>query len=134
MRPIPLKTRKEIKSDPFYKTCARAEDGSCQGRITIEHALIYAGRQINEKWALIPLCEYHHAVDKHQDGGDLNKEKNIWIALNRATNEQLHVLSKAINYIEYKKRLNDTYGFPPCILREVLQTDGQDRHVSGINY
>lgn len=99
----------EISSDPYYETCARKFDGGCKGRITWEHAIIYAGRQLNEKWAIIPLCSYHHAVDEYQDGGDLNKEKNEWIALNRATDEELEEVSDAIDYKAKRDRLNKKY-------------------------
>lgn len=82
MRPIPPKLREEMASDPYYKFCARRHEGTCSGRITWEHALIYAGKQINEKWAIIPLCVYHHL------GEGLNKELNVYIALERATPEE----------------------------------------------
>lgn len=74
-------------ADPFYKHCARADEFECSGRVTWEHALIYASKQMNEPFAIIPLCAYHHAVDKYQDGGDLNKLKNSWIAISRMTDE-----------------------------------------------
>lgn len=78
MRPIPPKLRQEMADDIYYKTCARADE-DCEGRITWEHAFIYAGKQINEKWAIIPLCVYHHL------GDGLDKRKNEAIALARAT-------------------------------------------------
>ena len=90
--------------------CARKCDGGCKGRITWEHALIYAGKQIDEAWAIVKLCAYHHAVDQFQDGGDLQKEKNVWIALNRATDEELENYSKAINYKQKREQLNKIYG------------------------
>lgn len=110
MRPIPSKLRQEMAVDPFYLRCARASEGTCDGRITWEHAIIFAGRQLNEKWAIIPLCEYHYGVGKYLDGGDLNKEKNRWIALNRATREELNRISKARDYISYRDQLNEKYG------------------------
>lgn len=83
MRPIPDKIRREIDINPYYKICARDSDGGCNGRITMEHAFIYAGRQINELWSIIPLCWYHHL------GPGLDKRKNQLIALRRATEEDL---------------------------------------------
>lgn len=82
MRPIPKKLKSELANEPYYKKCARASE-QCQGRITWEHALIYAGKQVNERWAIIPLCVYHHL------GVGLNKRENIKIALSRATKEDL---------------------------------------------
>ena len=112
MRPIPLKLREEIASDPYYKVCARIKDGGCGGRITWEHAIIFRGRQLNKKWAIIPLCARHHAVNEYQDSGSLNKEKNVWIALMRATDEELERISKAVDYKHKRNYLNDKYGKP----------------------
>ena len=110
MRPIPLAHKNNISNEPFFKECARKKDGSCKGRITIEHALIYAGRQISEMWNYVPLCEYHHDVNFQQGNGDLDKQKNVWIALNRATDEELMKYSKAIDYVRERERLNKIYG------------------------
>ena len=88
MRPIPQKLKDQIKADPYYKKCARKGD-DCKGRITWEHVFIYKGRQINEKWAIIPLCAYHHSVDEFQDGKGLDKRMNERIAIKRAIKEDL---------------------------------------------
>lgn len=110
MRVISQRVRKLIDGDKFYSVCSRYKDGGCDGRITREHSLIYAGKQIDEAWAIIPLCEYHHSVGIYQDGGDLVKEINVWIALNRATDEELRVYSKAVDYIALRNKLNNKYG------------------------
>lgn len=85
---IPPKLKAELLASSWYKTCAR-KCGDCDGRITFEHAIIYGGRQVNKKWAIIPLCEYHHSVGLYQDGGDLNKEINEYIAISRMTGEDM---------------------------------------------
>lgn len=82
MRKIPTKLKEEMSIDPYYKKCARF-NSECNGRITWEHAWIYAGKQINEVWAIIPLCEYHHLYE------GLDKEENQRISLARATDEDL---------------------------------------------
>ena len=82
MRPIPPKLREQMANDPYYKKCARSSL-ECKGRITWEHAWIYGGKQINEVWAIIPLCVYHHLEE------GLNKHENQKIALQRATKEDL---------------------------------------------
>jgi hypothetical protein len=110
MRPIPPKLREEMASDPYYKVCARLNDGPCGGKITWEHALIHSGRQINAKWAIIPLCCRHHGVNEWQDKGSLCKEKNVIIALNRATDEELREVSKAVDYLRLREHLNKKYG------------------------
>jgi len=92
------------------KVCMRADEGNCQGRLTKEHAIIFAGKQVQEDWAILDICEFHHGVCNFQDKGDLNKEKHIWLALNRATDDELLKISKAINYLQLRERLNKIYG------------------------
>lgn len=115
MRPIPPKLRKEMASDPEYKKCMRNEllhDHECgadplTGKlIDWEHAIIFGGQQVNEKWAIIPICYKVHRGDK------LNKEINVWIALNRATVEELQAKSKVVPYLNMRERLNKLYGKP----------------------
>ena len=91
----------------YYKACARRCDGGCSGRITWEHVIIYAGKQLNEIWAIIPLCEKHHGVE-HYSGSDsfMDKNINMSIALNRATDLELQIISKSIDYISLRDRLN----------------------------
>lgn len=79
--PIPAKLREEMANDPYYKSCAR-KGSDCSGRITWEHSFIYKN-QIQERWAIIPLCWYHHL------GDGLNKELNQYLALKRADIEDL---------------------------------------------
>ena len=89
--PIPQKLRDEMADDPYYKYCARAS-GHCEGRITWEHAMTYAGKRINEKWAIIPLCEFHHGL---LGSGGMNKSVNVSIALARANREDLEKYPRA---------------------------------------
>lgn len=106
--------RKEIEGDPEYQICAFRDvehpAGPCDGRVTREHAVIVAGRKVQERWAIIPCCAKHHAVDSFQDAGTLRKDMNIWVALNRATDDELLAVSKAVDYIRERARLNAQYG------------------------
>lgn len=77
MRPIPEKLKKQIASDPAMKFCIH-ESPLCRGRVEWEHAFIYAGKQINEWWAIIGVCVYHHR------GAGLDKDYNRFRALDRA--------------------------------------------------
>lgn len=107
MRPISPKVKQALLQEPDI--CVRKNEGNCGGRITWEHTLIHAGRQIDEVWAIIKLCEYHHSVNTYQDRGDLNKELNVYHALIRATDDELRKYSKAIDYIAMRKRLKEKY-------------------------
>lgn len=102
MRPISKKIRQEIDTNPYYKKCARGSEGGCDGRITMEHAFIYAGRQIDEVWAIIPLCWWHHL------GDGMVKWLNELIALRRATPEELAKYPKK-NWAQELKRLEYVY-------------------------
>jgi len=111
MTKIPLKVRKEIDADPAYKICAlHGKHGHvCGGRITMEHALIYAGRQIQEKWAIVAVCAAAQEVDSFQDARTMKKELNIWAALNQATEADFARFPRAL-YGSMKVRLNRKYG------------------------
>lgn len=113
MKPIPLPMKREMEADPFYKNCIRRvmlQDHECRpcpatGRlIEWEHAMMYAGQQVNEKAFIIPICWYVHR------GPGLKKEINEWIALNRASDDLLIQYSKAVDLIAKRERLNKKYG------------------------
>lgn len=109
MRPISKKVKDQILSDEFYDTCCRADEGDCQGGITWEHALIYASRQMDEVFAILPVCEYHHAVGIYQDTGKLDKKKHEWIAISRMTDEDMLKYYKR-NWKQELSALNAIYG------------------------
>lgn len=86
------------------------KDHYCDGRITLEHALTFAGKQIQLKWAILAICARGHEVDQFQDAHTMVKEMHVWVALNRATDEDLRIISKAEDYIRTRERLNRKYG------------------------
>lgn len=116
MSTIPLKMRAEMAEDTFYHSCARKallDDHECVRSplkpwqiVEWEHALYQASSKIQLKFAIVPLCWYSHS------GPGMNKEINVWIALNRATDDELEAISKVINYTREKERLNAIYGVP----------------------
>lgn len=57
MRPIPLRIRKQLDELEFMKKCIWC---GTQQNIEREHSLIYSGRQINEVYAIQPLCRDCH--------------------------------------------------------------------------
>lgn len=94
-----------MSKDIFYKTCC-IKNHECSGRIEWHHNLIYAGQRVNEIFAILPVCQYHHFLEKRKDIA----EHLDYIMLCKATDEQLIAISKAINYLELKKRLSLKYG------------------------
>lgn len=105
MRAVSPRVRNIVEARP--QVCARRADGGCAGRTTWEHALIYAGKQVDEAWAIVILCERHHSVGAYQDCGALDKRENERLALNQATDEELREYSKAVDYIAMRDRLNN---------------------------
>lgn len=85
MRAIPPSLRAEMADDPYYAKCCLDYTGMCNGRIEWYHNLIYAGRQQNRKFCILPLCHAHHMR------ADLKpiKEKLDKIMVSRATPEDL---------------------------------------------
>jgi hypothetical protein len=110
MRKISPEVLEEVLARP--QVCARRFDGGCNGRLTIEHTLTFGAKQIGDAWSLLWLCTYHHAVEEHTNSGGLDKERNVHLALNQATDEELLKYSKAVPYIELRERLNKKYGVP----------------------
>lgn len=113
MNNIPPKLRVQLATDPFYKVCARKGifGHECAGRITWEHSMYFAGKQIQARWAIVPLCAKGHSVNEYQDSGDMDKHINEWIALNRANEDDLLPICKTIDYFHYRNFLNKKYGY-----------------------
>lgn len=101
MNNMPLKLREQLSRNPWYSKCSRKND-ECAGRITFEHCWIYAGNQIQEQWAIIPLCEYHHL------GNGLVKWINQYISICRATDADLRKYPK-INWHQLRNYLTEKY-------------------------
>jgi hypothetical protein len=113
MVPIPLKLRKELVSDIEYQGCMlRSVEGHvCGGRPnTWEHAIMFKGSRLQKRWAIISICAMAHEVDQFQDAGTMSKERNVWVAVNRATDSELREISKVTDYIRMRRMLNDKYG------------------------
>lgn len=111
--PIPSKLKEEMNNDPEYQGCMlRAYAGHiCGGRPnTREHAILYGGKRLRDKkWAIISVCARGHEVDEYQDAGTMNKDLNVWCALNRASDEELLEYPRA-GFIKLRVYLNSIYG------------------------
>lgn len=102
MNKIPPKLVSEMESDPFYKQCCIT--GLRNEKIEWHHNLIYAGKQVQAKFCILPLLKsVHRDIVKHKEICD-------WIMLNRTTDEELEKYSKLINYKRERERLNKIYG------------------------
>lgn len=120
MRPIPPKLRKELEADPFYKRCCIT--GSISEKIDWHHNFIFAGKQVNEKWCILPLANSVHEKIVYY------KKKCDLIMLLRADDDTLRRYSKAIDLIKYRGRLikESTNGtLQPVQLNDIIRTQKQ---------
>jgi len=69
MRPIPQKLRKQLSEDPFMEACCYP--GCACKEVEWHHSVIYARKQVNEKWAILPLCHEHHNSKEGRDWAEL---------------------------------------------------------------
>lgn len=67
-----------MDKDPFMHRCIY-DDEYCSGRVEWEHAFLYAGKQINEWWAIVGCC-----ANTHHRGKKLDKKLNQYVGLTRA--------------------------------------------------
>jgi len=74
----------------------------CPGIPEWEHAFTHGGKQINEAWAIVPCCTFHHR------GAGLDKTYNQYIALGRATLKDLEKYPKT-DWEQLNKYLNTLY-------------------------
>lgn len=76
-----------MASDPWYEECCYCGAGPTQWH----HALIYAGKQINEKFAIVPVCfSCHQLVDTNSWYKNFFKQ----IAIDRMTDEDMQKYNK----------------------------------------
>lgn len=102
MRPIPKKMREQIASDPEMSKCIY-NNSDCRGDIEWEHCFEYARRQVNEVWAIIGVCTYHHR------GDGLDKNYNQYRALIRADMDEVISKYPKFDWIQLKKYLIQKY-------------------------
>ena len=107
MRRIPTKLRAEMEADPYYHRCCVTGVRRGYGvKIDFHHNLIYAGRQVNEKWCILPLLRSVH----DQANSKTMRDKLDWIMLNRTDEATLRAYSKAKDLVRRRDQLNEEFG------------------------
>lgn len=102
MRPIPPKLRRQLSEDSFMKRCVYC--GSPKD-IEWEHSWIYAGRQINEWWAIVPLCRDHH---RGKYASAKVKRYGKWHSIMRGLKEAVQKYPR-MNWHQIKKTLDKEF-------------------------
>lgn len=104
MNNIPPRLREEMAADPFYQRCCITGAMARNRKVEWHHNFQFAGRQVQEKWCILPLAEVvHHNIERF-------KEECDWIMLNRADEATLKKYSRAVDLVAKRDRLNEKYG------------------------
>lgn len=107
MNCIPPKLKAEMAADPFYlRCCVTGEFGTRYDPIEWHHNLIYGGKQVQEKFAILPLKRSLHA----QANAKTLRDRLNWVMLSRATWGQLQQYSKAVDLQFELNRLETLFG------------------------
>jgi len=100
MRPIPTKLRKKLVANPWYSRCCLSGWTTDSAQIEWHHNFIYAGKQVNEEWCILPLRADIHANVHNQEIRELLR----WIMLSRAPEEAIQRYGLADQRNTYLKR------------------------------
>jgi hypothetical protein len=102
MRPISLNVLSELFKDGFCLKCCICGFH----HVVLHHNFIFGGRQVDEAWAIIPVCNDCHS--KANEKG--MREKMDWVMLSRAKDSDLVRFSKVVDLIARKRILIEKYG------------------------
>lgn len=117
MNRIPQSLRKKMSADPYYKVCCITGLRQSAGDpIEWHHNLIFAGKQVQARFAILPIKRtFHLNINRTHI-----KEKIDWIMLNRASEEELRQYSKAVDLGRRRSELNAKFG----VYKEPLGGEG----------
>ena len=109
MIPMPRALRIDLNADPWMHKCCLAVFAwhHCAGPIEWEHRWKYAGKRIQERWAILPVCKYGHEIKTrgtNDRGAQIIKDELARISLSRATAEDLAKYPR-FNWAQEKERL-----------------------------
>lgn len=114
MNNMPAKLRREMNDKLFYGRCCLTGTGKPNHlasrfdpeKIEWHHNLIFAGKQVQEEFAILPILKRLHDDVSNPEV----KDRCDWIMLNRATEDQIKKYSKVVNLQRRLDELNERYG------------------------
>jgi len=118
---IPPKLRAEMAEDNFYNHCCLTGIHKNREKIDWHHNFNYAGKNLNEKWCILPVRLSIHF--QHQGLTPEVKERLDWIMLNRSDEKTLIKYSKAIDLIKKRDKLNNKFSKLQFIKREKFMSE-----------
>ena len=108
MNHMPMRLRAELERDPFMSLCIHRHYNykviACSGGVPEwHHVWRYAGRQIQERFAVVPVCcELHRNEQRDRDF-------IRWVSLNKASEEELARYPR-IDWAVIRANLDETFG------------------------
>ena len=105
---IPFELKQDLASDEYYRKCAFT--GTMWG-IQWHHAFTFGGKDIQEKWAIVPISWRIHdqcTPNKPRYTKEIAERVEL-IALNRAKDGELKKYSKVKDLIAYREQLKEKY-------------------------
>lgn len=107
MTRIPKKLRDSLAEDPFYlRCCVTGEKAKPGDRIEWHHNLIFGGKQVQARFAILPVL---HSIHERANDPDV-RERLDWVMLNRMSTEDLMLYGKGINWGARLEYLNYRFG------------------------
>lgn len=99
MNNIPPKIKSQLADDPTMQYCCIG-NLLCEGKIEWHHVWTYSSNQIQEIWAIVGICKYHH------DRAEIPEIKKLiqYHSLSKATADDLKKYPKK-NWMQLKKYL-----------------------------
>lgn len=104
MNKMPTDLRAKLDKDPWYHRCTVT--GATLGKIEWHHNFIFAGKQVQEEWCILPLAQKVHDRANRKDV----REVLDWIMLNRTDDATLLRYGKATDLIGRRDHLNRKFG------------------------
>ena len=121
MNCIPKKLRAELAEDPEYAYCSlTGTAGTRYDKIEWHHNLIFKGKQVQRKFAILPILHSIHAQANNIE----MRERLDWIMWNRATSSEITEFSKAVNYHQRLEYLNEKFGEYHPVVPEIPMFPG----------
>lgn len=107
MTRIPKKLREQLAADPFYtRCCVTGLYAQPSDRIEWHHNMIFAGRQVQARFAILPVLASIHRVAALPE----IKDKLDWVMVNRMSGEDLELYGKGVDWIHRLEWLNYVFG------------------------
>ncbi len=107
MNKIPVKLRAKLAADIFYtRCCVTGLPSTFEDPIEWHHNLIFAGRQVQARFAILPIKRSVHRIAMLPE----IKDKLDWVMVSRMSGEDLELYGKGVDWLHRKEYLEVLFG------------------------